>query len=173
MHHHCFLLHLLQYVILILVLLLLSASAYDRPGEFTFNGFTGGNDLTMDGGASVTNASILRLTDYGSGHAFYPYPLNFTSEVVPTNGSSVPSFSTTFVFAIIGHNHNLESSSDGLAFVLSSTKDLHGSYHYSEDLGLPADWNSGSPSTWQLNDLHLLAVELDTIQNLQFQLPRH
>ncbi|WVZ54932.1 hypothetical protein U9M48_005666 [Paspalum notatum var. saurae] len=51
--------------------------------------------------------------------AFYPNPLDFTS-VVAANSTSVPSFSTTFVFAIV--SHYLGSSNHGLAFVLSSTQ---------------------------------------------------
>jgi hypothetical protein len=41
--------------------LLLSASAYDRSGEFTFDGFSGNGLITMDVAASVTNG-LLSLT---------------------------------------------------------------------------------------------------------------
>jgi hypothetical protein len=51
MHQPCF----LQYLLLILVPLLLSASAYDRSGEFTFDGFSGNDLITMDAAASITN----------------------------------------------------------------------------------------------------------------------
>jgi hypothetical protein len=57
MHQPCF----LQYLLLILMPLLLSASTYDRSGEFTFDGFSGNDLITMDATASVTN-SLLSLT---------------------------------------------------------------------------------------------------------------
>jgi hypothetical protein len=57
MHQPCF----LQYLLLILVPLLLSASSYDRSGEFTFDGFSGNDLITMDVAASVTNG-LLSLT---------------------------------------------------------------------------------------------------------------
>jgi hypothetical protein len=120
MHQPCF----LQYLLLILVPLLLSASAYDRSGEFTFDGFSGNDLITMDA-ASVTNG-LLSLTSGQKelrGHAFYAFPLDFTSAAVP-NSSAVLSFSTTFVFAIIGPYDDYDLSGHGLAFVLSSTNGL-------------------------------------------------
>lgn len=63
MHQPCF----LQYLLLILVPLLLSASTYDRSGEFTFDGFSGNDLITMDAAASVTNGLlILELPMVGS-----------------------------------------------------------------------------------------------------------
>ncbi|WVZ54921.1 hypothetical protein U9M48_005657 [Paspalum notatum var. saurae] len=158
-----FFLHL-QYLLLILVLLQLFISlavvgASADGGEFTFNGFSG-NDLTMDGEASVTNG-LLELTSGRAqlkGHAFYTFPLNFTSDAVP-NRSSIPSFSTTFVFAIIGQYDDL--SGHGLAFVLSSTKELFTALP-AQFLGLLNTWNNGNASN------RLLAIELDTIQNSEF-----
>jgi serine/threonine protein kinase len=155
MHQPCF----LQYLLLILVPLLLSASAYDRSGEFIFDGFSGNDLITMDA-ASVTNG-LLSLTSGQKelrGHAFYAFPLDFTSAAVP-NSSAVLSFSTTFVFAIIGPYDDL--SGHGLAFVLSSTNDLFTALP-SQYLGLLNSWNDGNSSN------HLLAIELDTIQSTQF-----
>jgi hypothetical protein len=57
MHQPCF----LQYLLLILVPLLLSTFAYDRSGEFTFDGFSGNDLITMDVVASITNG-LLSLT---------------------------------------------------------------------------------------------------------------
>jgi len=161
MHRPC-LLHL-QHLLIPLLLLLLSASSTGASvghGEFTFDGFFG-NDLTMDGEASVSDG-LLRLTsgqNQSQGHAFYTYPLNFTSAGVPTS-SSVPSFSTTFVFAIIPQYQDL--SSHGLAFVLSSTKELFSALP-GQFLGLLSEWNYGNFSN------HLLAIELDTILNMEFE----
>jgi hypothetical protein len=125
-HPWCFL-HLPH--LLIPLLLMLSAASWttgasdDRYGEFIFDGFFG-NDLTMDGEAIVSDG-LLRLTsgqNRSEGHAFYTYPLDFTSDIV-LNGSSVPSFSTTFVFAILPPFSD-SMGGHGLAFVLSSTKEL-------------------------------------------------
>jgi len=92
--HRPWLLHL-QYLLIPVLLLLSSASSTGASigdGEFTFDGFFG-NDLTMDGEASVSDG-LLRLTsgqNQSQGHAFYTYALNFRSAGVPTS-SSVPSF---------------------------------------------------------------------------------
>ncbi|WVZ90690.1 hypothetical protein U9M48_036971 [Paspalum notatum var. saurae] len=160
MHHFRLLHYLLLFFLPPVLLLLLSASctgtsAYD--GEFTFDGFSS-NDLTMDGEASVTN-SLLRLTSGRAqlkGHAFYTSPLNFTSAT-----TVIPSFSTTFVFAIIGQYEDL--SSHGLAFVLSSTREVFNSAFPAQYMGLLNAHNNGNSSN------HLLAVELDTILNSDLQ----
>jgi hypothetical protein len=149
-----------------------AAAAGADADEFIYNGFSGA-DLSMDSQASVTGDGLLRLT-YGidtQGHAFHPSPLNFTN---PNSSSSVPSssFSATFVFAIVSLYN--DSSSDGLAFVLSPTKDL-----------LPTSSGSGSDSTEEGRYMGLpdpnstvvgnrrpnrfLAIELDTMQNSEVQ----
>jgi len=159
--HHLSFLHL-QCPLPILVLLLLSVSgtgAAIGDGQFIYDGFFG-NDLTMDGEASVIDG-LLRLTSGQAqfkGHAFYTYTLNFTSAVVPSS-SSAPSFSTTFVFVIIGPYQDL--SSHGLAFVLSSTKDFSSALP-GQFMGLLNSNNNGNPSN------RLLAIELDTILNTEF-----
>ncbi|CAL4897271.1 unnamed protein product [Urochloa decumbens] len=161
MHHLSFL--RLQ-CLLILVLLLLSVpdtGAAVDGGEFIYDGFSG-NDLTMDGEASVVDG-LLQLTsgqELSEGHAFYTYPINLTSGVVP-NSSIVPSFSTTFVFAIIGPY--LDLGGHGLAFVLSSTKELFSALP-AQYLGLlNNEWNYGNVTN------RLLAIEIDTIQNTEFR----
>jgi hypothetical protein len=70
------------------------------------------------------------------------------------------SFSTTFVFAIIPQYYGM--SSHGLAFVLSSTKELFSALP-GQYLGLLNKWNYGNFSN------HLLAIELDTIFNAEFK----
>ncbi|KAG2573756.1 hypothetical protein PVAP13_7KG274710 [Panicum virgatum] len=163
----CSLLHRLLLLLLLLLLapLLLSVSAIGKH-EFIYHGFSG-NNLTMDGDASVFDG-LLRLTSgkaHETGHAFYPYPLNFTdaAAIVPNNNSSspVPSFSTTFVFAI-NSAYPDGLASDGLAFVLSYTTELYTTGSAGQFLGLLNQWNNGNSSN------RLLAIELDTIQNTEF-----
>ena len=161
----CSLLHRLQRRRLLLAPLLLSVSAIGKH-EFIYHGFSG-NNLTMDGDASVFDG-LLRLTSgkaHETGHAFYPYPLNFTdaAAIVPNNNSSspVPSFSTTFVFAI-NSAYPDGLASDGLAFVLSYTTELYTTGSAGQFLGLLNQWNNGNSSN------RLLAIELDTIQNTEF-----
>lgn len=158
MHHPCF--PLLLCLLILVLPLLLSVSGDEAADGFIYDGFSG-KDLTMDGEASVADG-LLRLTSGQAqmkGHAFYTYPLNFTSTVVPDR-SSVPSFSTTFVFAITGPYPDL--SGHGLAFVLSSTKELFSALP-SQYLGLVNNWNDGNSSN------HLLAIELDTIRSAEFK----
>jgi len=76
MHRPCLLhqQHLLIPVLLLLLLLLFASSTGASVGdsEFIFDGFFG-NDLTMDGEASVSDG-LLRLTsgqNQSQGHAFY------------------------------------------------------------------------------------------------------
>ncbi|KAG0519682.1 LOW QUALITY PROTEIN: hypothetical protein BDA96_08G008200 [Sorghum bicolor] len=166
MHHlPCFqFLHLL-----ILVLLVLSVSAGSGGGtaaavvdhgEFIYNDFYDDN-LTMDGQALIFSG-ILRLTigdsdyNHNKGHAFYPYPIDF-SDV--SNGSSLASFSTTFIFSIMGPY--TEVSSDGLAFVLC-TNTVFSAASAGQFLGLLNPSNNGSASN------NILAIELDTIKNTEF-----
>jgi hypothetical protein len=99
--------------LLILVLLLLSVSdgttgaVDDQHSEFIYNGFSMGNslELTMDGQVSVIDG-LLGLTSGRigvTGHAFYPYPLDFTHCQEHERGSSsMASFSTAF---LLGHGY--------------------------------------------------------------------
>ncbi|TVU00416.1 hypothetical protein EJB05_54184, partial [Eragrostis curvula] len=131
-----------------LCLLMLLSSAVSAVGggdEFIYCGFSGSN-LTMDGESTVTADGLLQLTSglpNLKGHAFYPSPLKLRNPV----GFSVPSFSTTFVFSIMGTYIDL--SSHGLAFVLSPSKNF-------------SNQNNGNATN------HLLAVELDTVLNVEF-----
>jgi hypothetical protein len=149
---------------LILVLLLLSVSAGMGAaavyhGEFIHDGFFDGSNLHADGQAFLANG-LLKITSglpNFKGHAFYRYPLNFTHV---SNGSSLSSFSTTFVFSIMGPYTDL--SSPGLAFVLCSSTDLSNSFT-GQYLGLLNPSNDGNATN------HVLAIELDTIMNREFQ----
>lgn len=135
----------------ILSVILLAELAASSDGNFTFNGFSGAN-LTLNGFAAITSEGILRLTNDTQqviGHAFHPFRLRF---------GKPPSFSTTFVFAIKPTFPH--TSGHGIAFVLSPSKELRGSLP-SQHLGLFADTGSARD--------HIVAVELDTVENVEFK----
>ncbi|CAD5167183.1 unnamed protein product [Musa acuminata subsp. malaccensis] len=90
------------------------------------------------------------------GHAFYRTPLRFRDS---PNGT-VFSFSTTFVFAFISELADL--GGDGMTFLVSPTKDFSGALG-NQYLGL---FNSSSRGN---STNHVLAIELDTIGNPEFQ----
>ncbi|KAK9682450.1 hypothetical protein RND81_10G074300 [Saponaria officinalis] len=93
-----------------------------------------------------------------TGHAFFPFSIPFKS--LKSNSSSrMLSFSTTFGFAIVAQN-DMRLVGHGMAFVISPTKDLSGLP--SQYLGLFTTTNMGNSSD------HILAVELDTVQDLEF-----
>ncbi|KAJ6843943.1 L-type lectin-domain containing receptor kinase IV.2-like [Iris pallida] len=127
-----------------------------QNNNFTFNGF-GGAKLDLDGIASITPEGLLLLTNATrlmTGHAFHPAPLRFK----PPAGETL-SFSTTFVFAIISEYS--EVSSHDIAFLVSPTVNL--------STALPNQWlglfnleNNCDAAN------HVLAVELDTIENPEF-----
>jgi hypothetical protein len=125
---------------------------------FFYSGFNGAN-LTLDGMATITSSGLLQLSSGNGerkGHAFHPELLRFHS--VP--GGKVQSFSVSFVFAILSIAPNL--SSHGMAFLISPSKNLSSSGTRGF-LGLFNKQNSGNASN------HIFAVELDTIQNTEFQ----
>ncbi|CAN6213031.1 unnamed protein product [Urochloa humidicola] len=132
--------------------------------SFVFSGFTAGdNNLTLDGTAKFTGEGILELTNNGTanaqGHAFHPNPVNFKD--MP-NGT-VQSFAFTFVFAIISASP--EWSSDGMALVIAPGMDFSNASS-AQYLGL---LNSRSNGPASASSNHIFAVELDTIQNEEFQ----
>ncbi|WVZ05948.1 hypothetical protein V8G54_019294 [Vigna mungo] len=101
---------------------------------------------------------MLKLTNHTrqqKGHAFFPSPIDFKN----TSNGSASSFSTSFVFAISSEYPNL--SGHGIVFVVSPTKGLPNSLP-SQYLGLFDDINNGNTSN------HVFGVELDTIQNTEF-----
>ncbi|KAL6907534.1 hypothetical protein ACP4OV_002573 [Aristida adscensionis] len=153
-------LHPACFLLLLLLLLLLVAhehvAAAMNDAEFTFNGFSGAN-LSLDGMAAVTPAGLLMLTNGTTalkGHAFYPTPLRFF------HGAEMASFSTAFVFGIIGQYADV--SSQGMAFLVSPTRDFSTALpgHF---LGLFNATDNGDAGN------HLLAVELDTVLNAEFR----
>ncbi|MBA0703629.1 hypothetical protein Golax_015940 [Gossypium laxum] len=138
----------------ILLLTLMISLAGSDDVEFIYNGFRSAN-LTLEGIAQLTSTGLLKLTsetERSRGQAFYPHHINFKNS---TNGS-VSSFSTTFVFAILSKYHGL--SSNGMAFVISPTKDFSGAGG-SQYLGLFNKSSNGKATN------HIVAVELDTVQS--------
>ncbi|KAM0937977.1 putative protein kinase RLK-Pelle-L-LEC family [Dioscorea sansibarensis] len=124
--------------------------------EFIFNGFSKAN-LSLDGEANLAASGLLQLTNatqQSKGQAFYPSPLRFKM----SNSTSVRSFSTTFVFAIVAQYPGF--SAYGFTFCISPTTALHGdSGHY---MGLFNSTNNG------LSSNHIIGVEFDTIQTPEF-----
>ncbi|KAK3031519.1 hypothetical protein RJ639_036033 [Escallonia herrerae] len=129
--------------------------------SFTYEGFHQA-DMSLDGDAYVRSDGILVMTRDSPkllGHAVYPSPLRFKDTKL-NNKSSVVTFSTNFVFSIQPQYPQL--GGHGLAFALLSTKEPKGCLP-NQYLGLPNDTSNAKYST------RMLAVEFDTVQNLQFQ----
>ncbi|KAI3887566.1 hypothetical protein MKW92_022680 [Papaver armeniacum] len=167
----------LDMVVLVVVMLCIVVSpslSQEQRTEFLYNGFKGeaANFRFDQGVANVTDDGLLRLTSnlngtYQIGHAFYTHPFQFKS--IQQNSSSslkdnssggdVFSFSTTFVFSIIPENPGL--SGQGIAFVIAPKGELPGA-RASTYLGLFNSTNNGETEN------HVLAVELDTIYNTDF-----
>ncbi|MQL73953.1 hypothetical protein Taro_006312 [Colocasia esculenta] len=142
---------------LVWLLLLLLTTNCEEEGV-SFNGFRGAG-LSLNGSAVITSEGILRLTNPVShqiGRAFYPRPLHFRS----SKTGNVFSFSTTFVFVFVPENIN-GIGGHGTAFVISSTTDFHTATG-TQFLGLFNKSNNGNSAN------RIFAVELDTIQNMEF-----
>ncbi|KAI3937410.1 hypothetical protein MKW92_051026 [Papaver armeniacum] len=129
--------------------------------DFVYNGLEDAY-LTLDGAAQVADNGLLSLTNqtnrYEIGHAFFSGPFQFKNNNVST--STPVSFSTTFVFAITSeYGSNL--SGQGMAFVVAPQRGLPGA-QANQYLGLFNDSNNGKSTN------HVLAVELDTVYNVEF-----
>ncbi|PKA61925.1 L-type lectin-domain containing receptor kinase IV.2 [Apostasia shenzhenica] len=137
---------------------ILAAADSPPPPRFTFNGFHGAS-LRLNGGSFVEPNGLLRLnnnTRQEVSHAFYPFPFLFRNS---SSGDPL-SFSTSFVFAIVPQYHDV--SSHGLAFAVSPSSNLSAALP-SQHLGLFNLTNNGEATN------HILAVEIDTIQNIEFE----
>ncbi|KAK9063406.1 hypothetical protein SSX86_017276 [Deinandra increscens subsp. villosa] len=157
----------LPWLLLLLLLLLvhLSSSSFIHPASsqssFIYHGFNSpaSTNLTLTGIARVTPNGILKLTNVSShqiGRGFYPDPIRFKN---PDSQNDVVSFSTAFAFSI--HPKFQKLGGHGLAFTVSPTKDFPGAQP-SQFLGLLNVTLNGNTSN------HLFAVELDTVQDLEF-----
>ncbi|KAA8518935.1 hypothetical protein F0562_016291 [Nyssa sinensis] len=135
------------------------AAASQEDIGFTFNGFRSKN-LSLGGIAQFTSNGILQLTNATQlrvGHAFYPHPINFKNS---SNTSTTFSFSTTFAFAI--HPQTPTLGGQGIAFVIAPTREIPDALS-AQYLGLFNGNNNGNSTN------HVVAVELDTIQNTEFE----
>ncbi|XP_008240475.1 PREDICTED: L-type lectin-domain containing receptor kinase IV.1-like [Prunus mume] len=139
---------------LVIVILVSLAAAEDL--NFTYNSFLSAN-LSLEGVAQVTSNGLLKLTNdagNGTGHAFYPNPVTFKN----SSNATAFSFSTTFVFAI---RSALGLGAHGIAFVIAPTRGLPSGFQH-QYLGVFNGTNNGNVNN------HIFAVELDTIQNIEF-----
>ncbi|GLT75834.1 hypothetical protein SLA2020_475280 [Shorea laevis] len=125
--------------------------------NFTYNGFRSAN-LSLDGLAEVTSNGLLKLTNdilREKGHAFYSSPVKLKNS---TNGTAF-SFTTTFVFAILPQYPT--SGGHGIAFVISPSRGLPRAVGL-RFVGLFNGSNNGNDTN------HVVAVELDTVNNVDF-----
>jgi serine/threonine protein kinase len=151
--------HMMFFLSIGLVLSSLAAAATDDGQQFVYSGFAGKN-LTLDGAASVTATGLVELTNTASthqkGHAFHPTPLRLRASPA---GGTVRSFSVAFVFGIV--SSYTDFSTHGLALVFAPRRSLPGALT-DQYLGLTNIQDDGKPTN------HMFAVELDTVQNIEF-----
>lgn len=109
---------------LLAIIFFIIDTAVDGAQQFIYHGFKP-NDLLLGGAASVAQDGVLSLTNNGgsntTGHGFYTRSLLMDG---PDYGVRLTSFSTTFVFSITPYFSG--SSSDEMAFVISSTTNFSG-----------------------------------------------
>ncbi|KAF5941138.1 hypothetical protein HYC85_022305 [Camellia sinensis] len=119
-----------------------------------------GHALKLGGTAKLDSHGLFTLittATIGIGQAFCNVPLQFKNS---TNDGSVISFSTTFIFAIVQEYPGL--GDHGLAFVVSPSIELQGALPF-QYLGIFNNTNTG------LSSNHIVAVELDTVQDFEFE----
>ncbi|KAG0481746.1 hypothetical protein HPP92_012604 [Vanilla planifolia] len=148
-----------KFILVYFLLWILSSAAAMTPSpvsNFVFSGFNG-SALRLHGSATVHPNGLLQLTSLNMneiGHAFFPFPFPFLDSF----GAPL-SFSTSFVFVIVPQHRDI--SSHGIAFAITPSDNL-ADVLPSQYLGLFNHTNNGDPSN------HIVAVELDTIQNREF-----
>ncbi|GFZ13265.1 concanavalin A-like lectin protein kinase family protein [Actinidia rufa] len=122
--------------------------------QFIYNGFHGANNLHLDGSAKIFPNGLLQLTNNSgqqTGRTFYKFPIRFKPDTL--------SFSTHFVFAIVPKRKDI--GLNGIAFAISPSMDFRQAVG-SQYFGLLNVSNNGLASN------HLLAIELDTLMNAEF-----
>jgi serine/threonine protein kinase len=132
-----------------------------QDDKFIYNGFHQAN-LHLDGIAKIHPNGLLQLTNTSNqqvGYAFHPLPIKFNTSSSSSLAPSL-SFSTNFVFAIFPLIPNL--GGHGLAFTITPSWDFTHAVA-SRYLGLFNSSNNGLPSN------HILAIELDTLLNPEYQ----
>ncbi|XP_021715395.1 L-type lectin-domain containing receptor kinase IV.1-like [Chenopodium quinoa] len=142
---------------MLIIVLILSVHTFAQEDmQFIYNGFQGSiNKLHVDGITTIHSNGLLQMTNHSqqlSSHAFYPHPVIFKPSRL--------SFSTTFVFAMVPQVHNI--SGHGIVFVISPTTNFQHTLP-SQYLGLFNNSTNGRSSN------HIVALELDTVQNLEFK----
>ncbi|XP_058201922.1 L-type lectin-domain containing receptor kinase SIT2-like [Rhododendron vialii] len=134
------------------------AMAVDE-NEFVYKGFKGAN-ISLEGVAKIHSNGLLQLTNFSKhqiGRAFYQHPIGFD-----TSSSTLPqalSFSTHFVFANVPEVTNICCC--GMAFAISPSMNFTQAVG-SQYFGLLNSSKNGLPSN------HLLAIDLDTLANSEF-----
>ncbi|KAI4977714.1 hypothetical protein ZWY2020_014268 [Hordeum vulgare] len=137
-------------------------AAADADGEqFVYTGFTGSN-LVLDGAATITATGLVELTNattHQKGHAFHPAPLRLRGS--PDGTGTVRSFSVAFVCGIV--SSYTDFSTHGLALVIAPGVRSLSAGLTDQYFGVTNAQNDGSAAN------HLFAVELDTVQNIEFR----
>ncbi|XP_057508735.1 L-type lectin-domain containing receptor kinase SIT2-like [Actinidia eriantha] len=147
--------------LIILCVHLKPLASTEDENQFIYNGFHGAYNLHLDGVAKIFPNGLLQLTNMTRqqiGRAFYKLPIRFNKPSTTVSAQTL-SFSTNFVFAIVPEIKNI--SVHGIAFAISRSMDFTqevGSQYF----GLLNASNNG------LDSNHLLAIELDTLMNPEF-----
>ncbi|KAG7538653.1 Protein kinase domain [Arabidopsis suecica] len=127
-----------------------------KETRFVYENFRSQDNLYLDGSATVLPSGLLQLTNalhHQMAHVFY-------KESIGLSSSKPLSFSTHFVCALVPQPG--AEGGHGMAFVVSPSMD----FSHAEStryLGIFNVSKNGSPSS------HVLAVELDTIWNPDFE----
>ncbi|KAG9454593.1 hypothetical protein H6P81_007497 [Aristolochia fimbriata] len=153
---------LISFLIMIRICVFLGAADH-HDIDFVYNGFHGGSviNLTINGVAEITRNGLLRLTNTSDrnqvGYAFFQAPFPRTIPVPAEPGLSLGTMPMTKVVekeATVGN---------GMAFVVSPSKELIKGAQPSQYLGLFNMSNNGDPSN------NITAVEFDTISSPEFE----
>ncbi|KAF7088870.1 hypothetical protein CFC21_091938 [Triticum aestivum] len=140
-----------------------AAAADAADGEqFVYAGFTG-SSLALDGAATITAGGLVELTNattHQKGHAFHPAPLRLRGSP-DGGGGTVRSFSVAFVCAIV--SSYTDFSTHGLALVVAPGVRSLSAGLTDQYLGVTNAQNDSRAAN------HLFAVELDTVQNIEFR----